>query len=227
VLGRETVHGEKVQKDESAFEIIHVLSPSFKGPDDEPLSLGTFLKWKLSFVTNEMGNTLEAVLVRAPTFANYLNNRKYAREEYEKLLMNRRNLQIGDHVIINIMKGIDRTNTDKRNFEAEVIEVSKDMKTVRVASNAGRLTQWFQQEQLELIRGQKRKLSIQDRDIEFTKACRYETAYGEHEAMGNTICKCNLTSKGHCLNKKQCPCFKANLKCSSKCHLGKVCDLPK
>jgi hypothetical protein len=63
--------------------------------------------------------------------------------------------------------------------------------------------------------------------IRMSIACRYETAYGEHEAMGNTICKCNLTSKGHCLNKKQCPCFKANLKCSSKCHLGKVCDLPK
>ena len=80
---------------------------------------------------------------------------------------------------------------------------------------------------IEMIRGQKRKLSVTDREVEFTKACRFESAYGEHEAMGNTICKCNLTAKGHCLNKKQCPCFKGGLKCSSKCHLGKVCDLPK
>jgi hypothetical protein len=133
--------------------------------------------------------TLDAILIRAPNFEYYLNNRKHAKEDYEKLLMNCRTLQIGDHVLINILKGIDRTGTDKRNFEAEVMEVSKDKKTVRVASDAGRLTQWFQQEQLELIRGQKRKLSIQDREVEFTKACRYETAYGEHEAMGNTICK--------------------------------------
>jgi hypothetical protein len=121
----------------------------------------------------------------------------------------------------NIQKGIDRTNTDKRNFEAEVIQVSEDKS---FASNAGRINQWFQQEQLQMIRGQKRKLFINDREVEFTKACRYESAYGEHEAMGNTICKCNLTAKGHCFNKKQCPCFKGGLKCSSKCHLEKVCE---
>lgn len=168
--------------------------------------------------TSEMGNTIESVLLCAPSFANYLSNRQHAREEYDKLLMNRRNLCIGDHVLINVAKGIDRTNTDKRNFEAEVIEVSEDKKRVRRASNTGRINQWFQLEQLSLVRGQKRKLDIQDREVEFTKACRYETAYGEHEALGNTLCKCRITAKGQCLNKKQC---------SSKCHSGKTCDLPK
>ncbi len=41
-------------------------------------------------------------------------------------------LQVGDHVLINILGGINRMNTDKHNFEAEVIEVSADDKRVRV-----------------------------------------------------------------------------------------------
>jgi beta-glucanase (GH16 family) len=76
---------------------------------------------------------------------------------------------------------------------------------VRPACNAGQLTPWFVLIRGLLIRGQKQKLSIQYIDVEFTKACPNEMAYGEQEAMGNTICECHLTTKGHCLNKKQYP----------------------
>jgi hypothetical protein len=69
-------------------------------------------------------------------FANYLNHSKHAKEDYEKLFMNRRNLQVGDRVLINIQKGNDRTNTDRRNLEAEIIQVSEDNKCIKARGSS-------------------------------------------------------------------------------------------
>lgn len=71
--------------------------------------------------------------------------------------MNRRNLQISNHFLMNIEKGIDRTNSEKSNFKAKVIEVLKDKKHNRDSIKYPPHNQW---QQLELVHVGKENLTM-------------------------------------------------------------------
>ncbi len=193
---RDTVHGEKLSSDEAAFQVVRVLKADFQGPDEEPLEAGTFIRWKLKFTSDDLGNTLETVESRTPAFIKYLQDRGVQNILYQKQLASRRDLTVGDHVLMPIPK-VDRSGTCPKNLEAEVMEKLENG-YVRLGTDEGRISVAFRQEQLHKVDGKKRKITVPEREIQLTKAFRSTTSYSA------SVCKCSKS----CSNAR-CKCFKA------------------
>jgi hypothetical protein len=170
---------------------------------------------------------VESIEFRSGMFQDYLKNRAHAREEWLKIAQQHR-LEQGDHVLIPIQR-VDRSNTCPKAMEGRVMSVKE--KFVRIGTSAGIIETAFRQDQVQKVTGRKRPLDVPEQPLSFIKAARMETSYGGKPNAScidsPSLCNCRVTAKGQCKDKKQCNCFRINLKCSSKCHKGAPCDLPK
>ncbi len=162
-------------------------------------------------------NSIALVEERLPGFITYLKGRGKQNLLYQNQLSSRRNLEVGDHVLLPIPR-VDRSNTCPKNLEAEVLE-TLDKDFVRLGTETGKIDTAFRQEQLTKVTGKKRKFEIPEHEIKLTRAYRADTSYNSQN-----ICKCNQGCSS-----RRCRCFKSGLKCSSKCHNGNSdnCDNPK
>uniref|UniRef100_A0A914XJJ4 Integrase catalytic domain-containing protein n=1 Tax=Plectus sambesii TaxID=2011161 RepID=A0A914XJJ4_9BILA len=215
---RKLVHGQGVGPKEGAFEVVSVLDQEAIGPDDEPLQANSFLVWPMNRASNNLGRDEETIRFRSSMFMQYLKNRGHAQQEWLKVAQ-REELKPGDHVLLNIPR-VDRTSTCPRAMEGEVAAVNGAF--VRVRTSAGLIETSFRQDQLQKIRGTKRPLEVRNDSVTFISAARAETALSNR-----SMCNCQMTANRQCKDKTQCTCFRNNLRCSSKCHKGKPCDLSK
>lgn len=153
------------------------------------------------------------------------NQRKRARDgllkQAEKMVKRSRVLHQagnpGENVTVPIPL-VDRGRGDPRNIMGVIIDRDcNDM--YRIAVRAGLLQQKYSRNQFDLC--SQKLLSLadvrQDREVSVRTAVHEESRCG-----GQGYLRCNCAGSGRCRSNR-CKCFKANVKCNSRCHSSLTC----
>jgi len=153
------------------------------------------------------------------------NQRKRARDglmqQAEKMIKRSRVLHQagnpGDNVTVPIPL-VDRGRGDPRNIMGVIIDRDcNDM--YRIAVRAGLLQQRYSRNQFDLCTQKLLSLADvrQDREVSVRVAVHEESMCG-----GQGYLRCNCAGSDRCRSNR-CKCFKANVKCNSRCHSTLMC----
>ncbi|CAK9289772.1 unnamed protein product, partial [Gordionus sp. m RMFG-2023] len=178
--------------------------------DKTKYKIGNTIAWQDKNTTNSIGNTIENILARLPSFIAYLLDRNKQRNAYKNKIKKIK-LSIGDHVLILINKN-DRSNICPKNIEAKIIQMEGDK--LWVGTQLGKIDSPFLKTSVhKSIKFS--NLTIPDKTISIITASRSASSYGNCKS----ICNCQKSC-----NKKRCQCFKNGINCSTKCHLNITCN---
>ena len=155
-------------------------------------------------------------IIRKSATDNYLNVANKKMIKYQQNVINEtENFNVNDCIGIRIHT-VDRTNTDTKLLPCLIVEkpVQDNIPTFKLVCQYGKLENTYLLEHLvdlKMACPQKLKQIVIDdlKDITFIEACK---RYVRASVTGH-ICDCN----GKC-GTKQCPCKKAGVFCSTKCH---------
>ena len=117
--------------------------------------------------------------------------------------------EVGDTVLVPI-PDVERGRCQYPNLKAIVLESHPEGHIWKLGCKSGVLDQWYSRNQF---------MSVADVALE-TEISLRTAAKQESMGGGQGYFKCNCT--GNCQTKR-CKCFKANLKCNSRCHNRRCC----
>ena len=124
--------------------------------------------------------------------------------------------EVGDTVLVPI-PDVDRGRCEYPNLKAIVLESHPEGHLWKLGCKTGVLDQWYSRNQFQPTL--EKFMSVSDvsleREVSLRTAAKQESMGG-----GQGYFKCNCT--GNCQTKR-CKCFKANLKCNSRCHNRRCC----
>ena len=124
--------------------------------------------------------------------------------------------EIDDTVLVPI-PDIDRGRCEYPNLKAVVLEMHSNGHLWKLGCKSGVLDQWYSRNQFQPTL--EKFLTVQDvpmeKEVSLRMAARLESIGG-----GQGFFKCNCT--GNCTTKR-CKCFKASVKCNSRCHNQRSC----
>jgi transposase InsO family protein len=124
----------------------------------------------------------------------------------------------GDNVTVPIPM-VDRGRGDPRNIMGVIMD-RDDNDMYRIAVRAGLLKGKYSRNQFDLC---VQKL-LKDTDVSKDQEVALRTAVQmESLCGGQGFVKCNCAGTGRCQSNR-CKCFKANVKCNSRCHASLSCD---
>ena len=125
--------------------------------------------------------------------------------------------EINDTVLVPI-PDLDRGRCDYPNIKAVVLEIHPGGHSWKLGTKSGVLDQWYSRNQFQPTL--EKFMSVEDvpldKEISLRAAARAESVSG-----GQGYFRCNCT--GDCKTKR-CKCFKAQVKCNSKCHNQRSCS---
>ena len=123
---------------------------------------------------------------------------------------------VGDTVLVPI-PDLDRGRCEYPNLKAVVLEEHSGGHLWKLGCKSGVLDQWYSRNQFQPT--VEKFMSIADVPVEIEVSLR-TAARQESIGGGQGYFRCNCT--GNCITKR-CKCFKADLKCNSRCHNQRCC----
>jgi len=153
-------------------------------------------------------------------------NRKRARSsllrQAEKMLKRSRVVNapgdVGDNVTVPVPL-VDRGRGDPRNLLGIILDRDEN-EMYRIAVRAGILTGKYSRNQFDLC---SQKL-LTDKEVRLDREVVLRTAVTDESTCGGQgFVRCNCAGSNRCQSNR-CKCFKAQVKCNSRCHSCLACD---
>ena len=124
--------------------------------------------------------------------------------------------EVYDTVLVPI-PDVDRGRCEYPNLKAIVLEAHPSGHLWKLGCKSGVLDQWYSRNQFQPTL--EKFMRVEDVPLE-TEVSLRTAARQESIGGGQGVFKCNCT--GNCITKR-CKCYKAGLKCNSRCHNQRSC----
>jgi hypothetical protein len=125
-------------------------------------------------------------------------------------------LTLGQNIAIQVPK-FDRGPLDPKNILGTIVEIKNGVH--RIGTTHGMLNRWFSRDEIIGIETSEPIHVVEEKTITLREAV---TKFSKFGGQGFKKCSCK-PSKSQC-NTNKCFCFRARMKCNSKCHSSGPCS---